>query len=130
MVVVDDRAAHGERPSPLGRWCGSCSPRPVSTSMPRSRCRVTIEIRNAVNTAVIGGVDLVVSVAAWSGGTRRDPGGHRAAARSRLQVSEEAVHAVRGLAAGAIDGGLSRGLAGLSGQTLVVQHRKSACSGP
>ncbi|MFZ2241864.1 MAG: molybdenum cofactor biosynthesis protein, partial [Gordonia amarae] len=42
----------------------------------------------------------------------------------RLRGIEEAIRS-SGLAAGATDGGLSRGLAGLSGQTLVVNIASS-----
>lgn len=79
-----------------------------------------VEIRNALNTAVIGGVDLVISV----GGTGVSPRDVTPDAtadvldRELLGISE----AIRssGLAAGALDAGLSRGLVGVSGSTLVV----------
>ena len=79
-----------------------------------------MEIRNALNTAVIGGVDLVVSVGG-TGVTPRDvtpEATHDILDRELLGIAE-ALRA-SGLAAGIVDAGLSRGLAGISGSTLVV----------
>ncbi|MFM8597686.1 MAG: molybdenum cofactor biosynthesis protein B [Mycobacterium sp.] len=78
------------------------------------------EIRNALNTAVIGGVDLVVSVGG-TGVTPRDvaPEATRAVLDRELPGIAEALRA-SGLAAGSVEAGLSRGLAGISGSTLVV----------
>ena len=78
------------------------------------------EIRNALNTAVIGGVDLVVSVGG-TGVTPRDvaPEATRAVLDRELPGIAEALRA-SGLAAGSAEAGLSRGLAGISGSTLVV----------
>jgi molybdenum cofactor synthesis domain-containing protein len=79
-----------------------------------------IEIRKALNTAVIGGVDLVVSVGG-TGVSPRDvaPEATRAILDRELLGIAEAIRA-SGLAAGSVDAGLSRGLAGVSGSTLVV----------
>jgi molybdenum cofactor synthesis domain-containing protein len=79
-----------------------------------------VEIRNALNTAVIGGVDLVVSVGG-TGVTPRDvtPEATREILDRELLGIAEAIRA-SGLSSGIVDAGLSRGLAGISGSTLVV----------
>src|SRR6201995_1401370 len=79
-----------------------------------------VEIRNALNTAVIGGVDLVGSVGG-TGVTPRDvtPEATRDILDREILGIAEAVRA-SGLSAGIVDAGLSRGLAGISGSTLVV----------
>lgn len=84
-----------------------------------------VEIRNALNTAVIGGVDLVVSVGG-TGSTARDVTPEVTSEildREILGISE----ALRssGLSAGSLDAGLSRGVAGVSGSTLVVNLASS-----
>lgn len=78
------------------------------------------EIRKALNTAVIGGVDLVVSVGG-TGVTPRDvtPEATVTILDRELPGIAEALRS-SGLAAGSTDAGLSRGLAGISGSTLVV----------
>ena len=62
VVVVDDRASHGEREDTIGPL--------VRELLEEARLVVdavvvvpgdTVAIRNALNTAVIGGVDLAVS---------------------------------------------------------------------
>lgn len=121
VVIVDDRTAHG---------AGTDSAGPLVTELLNEAGFLVdatvivsadeVEIRNALNTAVIGGVDLVISV----GGTGVSPRDVTPDAtedvldRELLGISE----ALRssGLAAGALDAGLSRGLVGVSGSTLVV----------
>lgn len=126
VVVVDDEAAHGEDQRLLGPL--------VSELLAEAGFHVDaavvvsgdeVEIRNALNTAVIGGVDLVVSVGGVGVGARDvTPEATEPLLDRRLRGIEEAVRS-SGLAAGATDGGLSRGLAGISGQTLVVNLANS-----
>lgn len=121
VVVVDDQVAHGEVPNALGPLVGELL---TESGFHVDATLVVfsdeVEIRNALNTAVIGGVDLVVSVGGV-GVAARDvaPEATEPLLDRRLRGIEEAVRS-SGLSAGATDGGLSRGLAGISGQTLVV----------
>lgn len=121
VVVVDDRTAHGDEEDHSG---------PLVTELLGETGFVVdgvvvvsadeVEIRNALNTAVIGGVDLVISVGG-TGVTPRDVTPEATITildRELLGISE----ALRssGLSAGIVDAGVSRGLAGISGSTLVV----------
>jgi len=121
VVVVDDRTAHGDEEDHSG---------PLVTELLGETGFVVdgvvvvsadeVEIRNALNTAVIGGVDLVVSVGG-TGVTPRDvtPEATLDLLDRELLGIAEALRA-SGLSAGVADAGLSRGLAGISGSTLVV----------
>lgn len=126
VVVVDDQIAHGEVADSLGPLVGELLNEAgfhVDATLAVSGDE--IEIRNALNTAVIGGVDLVVSVGGVGVGARDvAPEATEPLLDRRLRGIEEAVRS-SGLAAGATDGGLSRGLAGISGQTLVVNIAES-----
>jgi molybdenum cofactor synthesis domain-containing protein len=120
VIVVDDRTAHGDEDhsgplvTELLTEAGFVVDGVVAVAADE------VEIRNAFNTAVIGGVDLVVSV----GGTGVTPRDVTPEAtldildRESLGIAE-AIRA-SGLAAGVVDAALSRGLAGISGSTLVV----------
>ena len=121
VVVVDDRRARGVEEDSSG---------PLVTELLAEAGFVVdgvvvvsadeIEIRNALNTAVIGGVDLVISVGG-TGVTPRDvaPEATEALLDRELPGIAEALRA-SGVAAGSTEAGLSRCLAGISGSTLVV----------
>ncbi|MDG3012229.1 MogA/MoaB family molybdenum cofactor biosynthesis protein [Rhodococcus sp. D2-41] len=126
VVIVDDRAAHQGTPDATG---------PLVTELLTEAGFLVdgtvlvaadpVAIRNALNTAVIGGVDLVVSV----GGTGVSPRDVAPEVTSEILDREipgiaEALR-TSGLAAGAVDAGLSRGVAGVSGSTLVVNLASS-----
>lgn len=120
VVVVDDRTAHGGVDSlgPLVTELLTEAGFLVDASV--SVANDEVEIRNALNTAVIGGVDLVISV----GGTGMSPRDVTPEVTAEVLDRElpgisEALRS-SGLAAGSLDAGLSRGLAGVSGSTLVV----------
>jgi molybdenum cofactor synthesis domain-containing protein len=120
VVVVDDRTAHGDEDhsgplvTELLIEAGFVVDGVVAVAADE------VEIRNALNTAVIGGVDLVVSVGG-TGVTPRDvtPEATREILDREVLGIAEAIRA-SGLSAGIIDAALSRGLAGISGSTLVV----------
>jgi molybdenum cofactor synthesis domain-containing protein len=120
VLVVDDRTAHGDEDyngplvTELLTEAGFVVDGVVAVSGDE------VEIRNALNTAVIGGVDLVVSVGG-TGVTPRDvtPEATRDILDREILGIAEAIRA-SALSAGIIDAGLSRGLAGISGSTLVV----------
>lgn len=126
VVIVDDRAVHGEREDSTG---------PLVTELLEEAGLVVdgsvvvagelVDIRNALNTAVIGGVDLVVTVGG-TGVSPRDvtPDATAGVLDRPIPGIAEAIRA-SGLAAGALDAGLSRGLAGVSGSTLVVNLARS-----
>ncbi len=121
VVIVDDRVAHGEHEDATGRL--------VTELLEEAGFVVdgsvvvageSVDIRNALNTAVIGGVDLVVTVGG-TGVSPRDvtPDATAGVLDRPVPGIAEAIRA-SGLAAGAMDAGLSRGMAGVSGSTLVV----------
>lgn len=121
VVIVDDRAAHGEHDDTSG---------PLVTELLEEAGFIvdgvvvvhadTVAIRNALNTAVIGGVDLVITVGG-TGVSPRDvtPDATAGVLDRPIPGIGEALRS-SGLAAGAVDAGISRGLVGVSGSTLVV----------
>lgn len=120
VVVVDDRTAHGDEDHSGPLVTELLTEAGVVVDGVVAVAADEVEIRNALNTAVIGGVDLVVSVGG-TGVTPRD-----VTPEATLDILDREIlgiaEAIRasGLAAGVIDAGLSRGLAGISGSTLVV----------
>ncbi|MFB9565930.1 MogA/MoaB family molybdenum cofactor biosynthesis protein [Saccharopolyspora hordei] len=121
VVVVDDRVAQGEQEDNIG---------PLVTELLEEAGFIvdgtvavageTVDIRNALNTAVIGGVDVVITVGG-TGVSPRDvtPDATAGVLDRPIPGIAEALRA-SGLAAGAVDAGVSRGLVGVSGSTLVV----------
>ncbi len=121
VVIVDDRTVSGEVEDSMG---------PLVTELLEEASFIvdgtvvvradTVEIRNALNTAVIGGVDVVVTVGA-TGVSPRDvtPDATSGVLDRPVPGIAEALRA-SGLSAGAVDAGISRGLVGVSGSTLVV----------
>jgi molybdenum cofactor synthesis domain-containing protein len=121
VVIVDDRVVHGENNDKTG---------PLVTELLEETGFIVdgtvavagemVDIRNALNTAVIGGVDLVVTVGG-TGVSPRDvtPDATLGVLDRPIPGIAEAIRA-SGLAAGAVDAGISRGLVGVSGSTLVV----------
>lgn len=77
-------------------------------------------IRKAIQTAVVGGADLVVTVGGTGLGSRdKAPEAAHAEMDRKVPGIAEALRS-SGLAANTMDAGLSRGVAGVSGSTLVV----------
>lgn len=121
VVIVDDRVAHGEREDGMGPVVGELLEEAgfvVDGSV--AVAGESVDIRNALNTAVIGGVDLVVTVGG-TGVSPRDvtPDATAGVLDRPIPGIAEAIRA-SGLAAGAVDAGVSRGMVGISGSTLVV----------
>jgi molybdenum cofactor synthesis domain-containing protein len=111
VVVVDDRTAHGDEDhsGPL-----------VTELLNEAGFVVDGVVAVAADEVEIGGVDLVVSVGG-TGVTPRDvtPEATRDILDREILGISEAIRA-SALSAGIVDAGLSRGLAGISGSTLVV----------
>lgn len=121
VVIVDDRVARGEQDDSMG---------PLVTELLEETGFIvdgsvavageTVDIRNALNTAVIGGVDVVITVGG-TGVSPRDvtPDATSGVLDRPISGIAEALRA-SGLAAGSVEAGVSRGLVGVSGSTLVV----------
>ncbi|MCS3780938.1 molybdenum cofactor synthesis domain-containing protein [Tsukamurella ocularis] len=131
VIVVDDHLQPGaSRASGAGKSVGSL----VTELLEESGFEVDavvvvpaeeVDVRNALNTAVIGGVDLAVTIGGVGVGARDvTPEATEEILDKKLPGICEALRS-SGLAAGATDAGLSRGLAGVSGSTVVVNLASS-----
>ena len=126
VVIVDDGHASGEPPESIGPL--------VRELLTESGFHVDaivavqpdeVQIRNALNTAVIGGIDLVISIGG-TGSTARDvtPEATAGVLDREIPGIAEALRA-SGRADGVQDAALSRGRAGVSGSTVVVNFASS-----
>ncbi|CAM3219221.1 MogA/MoaB family molybdenum cofactor biosynthesis protein [Tsukamurella hominis] len=131
VIVVDDHLQPGaSRASGAGKSVGSL----VTELLEEAGFEVDavvvvpaeeVDVRNALNTAVIGGVDLAVTIGGVGVGARDvTPEATEEILDKKLPGICEALRS-SGLAAGATDAGLSRGLAGVSGSTVVVNLASS-----
>jgi molybdenum cofactor synthesis domain-containing protein len=120
VVIVNDRTAHGDQDTSGPLVTELLSEAGIVVDGVVAVEGDLTEIQNAVNTAVIGGVDLVVTVGG-TGITPRDvtPEATQPLLDRELLGIAEAIRS-SGLAAGVTEAGLSRGVAGISGSTLVV----------
>ncbi|CAM3785236.1 MULTISPECIES: MogA/MoaB family molybdenum cofactor biosynthesis protein [Tsukamurella] len=130
VVVVDDHVQPGGVLAGAGKTVGTL----VTELLEEADFEVDavvvvpaeeVAVRNALNTAVIGGVDLAVTIGGVGVGARDvTPEATEEILDKKLPGICEALRA-SGLAAGASDAGLSRGLAGVSGSTVVVNLASS-----
>ncbi len=126
VVIVDDGHTSGEPPESIGPL--------VRELLTESGFHVDaivavqpdeVQIRNALNTAVIGGIDLVISIGG-TGSTARDvtPEATAGVLDREIPGIAEALRA-SGRADSVQDAALSRGRAGVSGSTVVVNFASS-----
>lgn len=82
-------------------------------------------IRNALQTGVVGGADLIITIGGTGYGPRdRTPEATKGVLDRRIPGLSQALRA-SGLACNAVDAGLSRGISGISGSTVVVNLASS-----
>lgn len=83
------------------------------------------QIRQAIETAVVGGADLVLTIGGVGVGPRdKTPEATSAVLDQEIPGIAQALRS-SGLACGAVDASVSRGVAGVSGSTVVVNLAES-----